>query len=102
LKGAISQCRPDTPPRILLINGSSRSEHTRPGEMSKSFRLAEIARAALAERGASVQCLDLSRFASEYGRISIPARHVSRPLPRRVIGRAPVIRTTRSARRTTG
>src|SRR5262249_17372495 len=27
------------PDRILLINGSSRSEHTCPGEMSKSFRL---------------------------------------------------------------
>ena len=32
-----------TPP-ILLINGSSRSEHTCPGEMSKSYRLVEIAR----------------------------------------------------------
>ena len=29
-------------PRILLINGSSRSEHTCPGEMSKSFRLIEM------------------------------------------------------------
>src|SRR4051794_22500642 len=30
-------------PRILVVNGSSRSEHTCPGEMSKSFRLADIA-----------------------------------------------------------
>src|SRR3954447_24180885 len=30
--------------RILLINCSSRSEHTCPGEMSKSWRLMEIAR----------------------------------------------------------
>jgi hypothetical protein len=29
--------------RILLINGSSRSEHTCPGEMSKSYRLAQVA-----------------------------------------------------------
>src|SRR5262249_17284692 len=31
-------------PAILLINCSSRSEHTFPGEMSKSYRLAQIAR----------------------------------------------------------
>ena len=30
-------------PRILLINGSSRSEHTCPGEMSKTWRLVKIA-----------------------------------------------------------
>ena len=33
--------------RILLINGSSRSEHTCPGEMSKSFRLIQIVRGIL-------------------------------------------------------
>ena len=31
-------------PAILLINCSSRSEHTCPSEMSKSYRLAQIAR----------------------------------------------------------
>ena len=35
------------PARILLINCSSRSEHTCPGEMSKSYRLVEIAREVL-------------------------------------------------------
>jgi hypothetical protein len=30
--------------RILIVNGSSRTEHTCPGEMSKSWRLVEIAR----------------------------------------------------------
>ena len=34
----------DATPRILLINGSSRSEHTCPGEMSKSFHLIELAK----------------------------------------------------------
>ena len=34
---------PAQPPCILIINGSSRSEHTCPGEMSKSWRLTEIA-----------------------------------------------------------
>src|SRR6266481_3629378 len=30
-------------PRILVINGSSRNEHTCPGEMSKSWRLIKLA-----------------------------------------------------------
>src|SRR5882757_227026 len=33
----------NAPPRILLINGSARSEHTCPGEMSKSWRLVKVA-----------------------------------------------------------
>src|SRR6266542_3974374 len=49
-----------TKPAILLINCSSRSEHTCPGEMSKSYRLAEIARevfaAAQADDGPSRLC----------------------------------------------
>ena len=56
-------------PAILLINGSSRSEHTCPGEMSKSYRLVEIAREMFAAApGVEVELLDLSRLASEYGR----------------------------------
>src|SRR5579872_1689757 len=35
---------PSGPARILLINGSSRTEHTCPGEMSKSWRLLELAK----------------------------------------------------------
>lgn len=55
-------------PRILLINGSSRSEHTCPGEMSKSYRLVKIAQDVV-EKELSLECdiLDLSRLASEYG-----------------------------------
>ena len=61
---------PLRPLRILIVNGSSRSEHTCPGEMSKSFRLMEIARRELelAGDGIEVEVLDLSRLASEYGR----------------------------------
>jgi multimeric flavodoxin WrbA len=55
------------PCRVLVINGSSRSEHTCPGEMSKSYRLAEIAKAALSERDIQVELLDLSRVTSEFG-----------------------------------
>jgi multimeric flavodoxin WrbA len=55
-------------PRVLLINGSSRTEHTCPGEMSKSWRLIEIAQATLsAAGGIAVDILDLSRTTSEYG-----------------------------------
>ncbi len=57
----------DGPCGVLLINGSSRSEHTCPGEMSKSWRLAEIACEAMAKQEIKVQVLDLSRLASEFG-----------------------------------
>jgi multimeric flavodoxin WrbA len=63
------------PPRILLINGSSRSEHTCPGEMSKSFRLTEIARETIADEARlETDVLDLSRLASEYGRHIHPCK----------------------------
>ena len=62
-------------PSILLINGSSRSEHTCPGEMSKSFRLIEEARDAIETGfGLDVKVLDLSRLASEYGRQIHPCK----------------------------
>lgn len=62
-------------PRVLLVNASPRSEHTCPGEMSKSWRLIEIAREAIAERQAiDVDILDLSRTASEYGRHIYPCK----------------------------
>jgi multimeric flavodoxin WrbA len=63
------------PDRFLLINCSSRSEHTCPGEMSKSWRLIEIAREILAaESGVETELLDLSRIASEYGRTIHPCK----------------------------
>lgn len=63
------------PPRILIINGSSRSEHTCPGEMSKSYRLAEIAQLTIeSEAGLVAEILDLSRLASEYGRHIHPCK----------------------------
>jgi hypothetical protein len=37
--------------RILLINGSSRSEHTCPGEMSKSYRLSKLAESVFKREG---------------------------------------------------
>lgn len=64
----------DRRPRVLLINASSRSEHTCPGEMSKSYRLVEEARAVFEEAGIETEMLDLSRIASEYGRTIHPCK----------------------------
>jgi multimeric flavodoxin WrbA len=64
-----------SPSRILLINGSSRTEHTCPGEMSKSWRLLELARQVLeSEGGFAVDVLDLSRCTSEFGRNIHPCK----------------------------
>jgi multimeric flavodoxin WrbA len=65
---------PDGPCRVLLINGSPRSEHTCPGEMSKSWRLVEIAREALETQEITVEVLDLSRLAAEFGREIHPCK----------------------------
>ena len=71
-KAAIDRARaeygdPTQPPCILIVNGSSRSEHTCPGEMSKSWRLTEIASEICGVDGVRVEILNLSRLASEYG-----------------------------------
>ncbi len=61
--------------RILLINGSSRSDQSCPSEMSKTFRLAEMARRLIErERGFDVEMLDLSLLTSQYGRQILPCK----------------------------
>jgi multimeric flavodoxin WrbA len=63
------------PSRILLVNGSSRTEHTCPGEMSKSWRLVELAEAIIAARpDFEAEILDLSRTTSEYGKTIHPCK----------------------------
>jgi multimeric flavodoxin WrbA len=63
------------PSRVLVVNGSSRSEHTCPGEVSKSYRLAQIAAETMErEFQTEVELLDLSRLASEYGREIHPCK----------------------------
>lgn len=63
------------PLRILLISASSRSEHTCPSEMSKSYRLTQIARETLESTGkVAVDLLELSRLAAEYGRHIHPCK----------------------------
>lgn len=64
----------DRPQRVLLVNGSSRSEHTCPGEMSKSFRMVQMAQGVLEEAGIETEILDLCRTTSEYGRNIHPCK----------------------------
>ena len=61
-------------PRILVINGSARSEHTCPGEMSKTWRLVKLAEPVFTEMGFAVDILDLSRLASEFGKTIYPCK----------------------------
>ena len=64
-----------SPMRFLVINGSSRSEHTCPGEMSKSWRFTAMAKRILGgAKNAEVTVLDLSRLTSEYGREIHPCK----------------------------
>ena len=60
--------------RILLINASPRTDETCPSEISKSFRLAGIARTALEAEGCHVDLLDLSLLSAEYGRRIFPCK----------------------------
>ena len=66
---------PASPSRILLISGAGRSEHTCPGEMSKTYRLVKIAQDIInGEHGVETELLDLSRLTSEYGRYILPCK----------------------------
>ena len=50
----------------MLVCGSARNDGTCPGEISKSFRLTQIAREALEATGVECDVLDLSLLTSEY------------------------------------
>jgi multimeric flavodoxin WrbA len=68
--------------RVLVVCASPRTDQTCPGEMSKTFRLANIAREEIEHGGADVDFLDLSRLTAEYGRIIFPCKScVSTAMP---------------------
>ena len=68
--------------RVLVINGSSRNEHSCPGEMSKTYRLCKLAEPILVEHGYAVDLLDLSRLTAEMGRNIHPCKScVSTAMP---------------------
>lgn len=58
--------RRESPSRVLLVCGSSRNDGSCPGEISKSWRLTNIAKTSLAEAGIEVDVLDLSLLTSSY------------------------------------
>lgn len=60
------QKNPATRSRILLICGADRNDGTCPGEMSKTYRLTQIARQALLAEDVDIDVLDLSRLISDY------------------------------------
>lgn len=65
---------PATPSRILLVNGAARNDGTCPGEMSKTWRLTQIARETLAGQGIEADVLDLSLLTSDYDRHIHPCK----------------------------
>jgi multimeric flavodoxin WrbA len=73
-QAAERQRDPSSPGRVLLINGSTRSEHSCPGEVSKTRRLADRARASLEEAGLTVDFLDLSLLAAEPLKVIHPCK----------------------------
>lgn len=61
-------------PRILVVNGSPRSDNTCPSEMSKSHRLSQVVIRKLKREGFATEYLDLSRVTSEFGRTIHPCK----------------------------
>lgn len=74
IQEAEARYRTATRDRVLVICASPRTDQTCPGEMSKTFRLAQIAREELTKGGVDVDFLDLSRLTAEYGRVIYPCK----------------------------
>src|ERR1700754_3699047 len=60
--------------RVLLVSAAARNEGTCPGEMAKSFRLAEAAIEVFGEERIACDLLDLSHLSSVYGRKIYPCK----------------------------
>lgn len=66
---------PASPSRILIVNGSTRSEHTCPGEISKTRRLAQHAQQTIESLpGHEVDFLDISTLADEPWKVIHPCK----------------------------
>jgi multimeric flavodoxin WrbA len=75
LAAEAKQREPQSPRRVLIVAGAARHDQTCPGEMSKTFRLATLAREVV-EQSAGFECdfLDLSLLTAEYGRQILPCK----------------------------
>jgi multimeric flavodoxin WrbA len=60
--------------RILVVCGAARHDQTCPGEMSKTFRLVQMAREEIEGAGAECDLLDLSLLTAQYGRQILPCK----------------------------
>jgi multimeric flavodoxin WrbA len=63
-----------SPSRVLLVCGSARNDGTCPGEVSKTWRLTEVAQGVIETAGMQADVLDLSVVTSEYGRNIRPCK----------------------------
>ncbi|HEY3699994.1 MAG TPA: flavodoxin family protein [Spongiibacteraceae bacterium] len=63
-----------SPSRILVVIGSSRNDGSCPGEVSKSWRLANLVIEDLTTNHIESDLLDLSKLISEYGRRIYPCK----------------------------
>ena len=66
LAAELRQKDPATPSRILLICGAARNDGSCPGEMSKTFRMTQLAKDVIEAEQLEVDVLDLSLLTSEY------------------------------------
>lgn len=64
----------DAPSRILLVNGATRSEHTCPGEISKTLRLALHAKETLEGLRCEVDLLNMSDLADQPWKVIHPCK----------------------------
>ena len=60
--------------RILIVTGADRHDQTCPGEMPKTYRLAQIAVDVVQQAGFAHDYLDLGLLAAEYGRQILPCK----------------------------
>jgi multimeric flavodoxin WrbA len=65
---------PRGPNRVLLICASARNDKTCPGEISKTFRLVQVAQQVLQQHTCDVDLLDLSTLTSEYQKVIYPCK----------------------------
>ncbi len=63
-----------TPSRVLLICGSARNDGSCPGEMSKTWRLTQLAKEVLLAQQIEVDILDLSLLISDFDRHIHPCK----------------------------
>lgn len=73
-RAQLAQKDPALPSRVLLVSAAARNDGTCPGEIAKSYRLAEAAIEVFKDRGIEPDLLDLSHLSSVYGRKIYPCK----------------------------